>query len=91
MLPDLAQEIEQAFLNVEHTLQSAGGAGWEQVYQVRTYHVPLDDDALGLLVQCLKKYCPKHQPILTVLGISRLGIKEMHIEIEVSAHVPPSA
>ena len=68
-------------------LQNAGGKGWSQVYKVRSYHVPLDDRSLGIMADLLKKYTPEHCPIWTVLGVPALGIKEMRVEIDVTAHL----
>ncbi|KAF2183459.1 YjgF-like protein [Zopfia rhizophila CBS 207.26] len=83
---DLGKEIDQAFANVEHTLQKAGGKGWEQVYKVRIYAAPLSGEGMGHMVRNLQKYCPNHQPILTGVGVQAL-YNNMHIEIEVSAHL----
>ena len=67
--------------------QTAGGKGWSQVYKVRSYHVPLNDETLGIMVKLMKKYAPDHKPIWTVLGISALALKEMRVEIDVTAHL----
>ncbi|KAL3419423.1 l-psp endoribonuclease family protein [Phlyctema vagabunda] len=80
-------QIEQALENVEHNLRTAGAAGWGSVYSVRSYHLPLNDEAMATMNRLLKKYCPAHQPIWTVLGINRLGFDDMRVEIEVVAHV----
>lgn len=60
--------------------------GWSAVYSVRSYHVPLDEHALGVMVAQLKKWCPGHQPIWTVLGVPALAEKEMLVEIDVIAY-----
>lgn len=80
-------EISQAFANVQHTLEHAGSKGWEQVYRVRIYLVSLDNDSLELVVRNLRKCCPNHQPILTVVGVTKLALEGMRIEIEVAAHL----
>ncbi|KAF2813748.1 endoribonuclease-like protein L-psp [Mytilinidion resinicola] len=80
-------QIDQAFANVEHTLQKAGGKGWSQVYKVRCYVVKMDTLESGHIVRNLRKYCPDHQPILTVVGVESLALKDMRIEIEVAAHL----
>ncbi len=85
---DTKAQIEQAFSNVDLTLRSAGGAGWSQVFRVNSYHLPLNDEALGVMVECYRKWMPDHQPIWTAIGVPQLGEKEMVVEIEVVAHVP---
>lgn len=86
--PDIVLQIEQAFDNVERTLKVAGSKGWEDVFSIRSYHVPADEKSLETMVRCLKKYCPDHQPIWTYLGVQRLALEDMKVEIEVRAHVP---
>ncbi|KAK2766980.1 hypothetical protein FQN54_006297 [Arachnomyces sp. PD_36] len=46
---EINAQIDQAFANVELNLQHAGGQGWEQVYRVNSYHVPINDEALGAM------------------------------------------
>lgn len=87
ILRDMGKQIDQAFANVEHTLQQAGGKGWEQVYSVRCYCLPMANEAFDHIVRNLKKYCPNHQPLWTVVGVPRLGYDDMRIEVEVEAHL----
>ncbi len=82
---DLGQEMDQAFANVEHALQQAGGKGWEQVYKVRCYFLSME--VAEHLVRNLRIYCPNHQPLLTGIGIQTLAFEGMRIEIEVKAHL----
>ena len=84
---NLGKEIDLAFANVEAALKAAGGKGWEQVYKVRSYHIPLDEEALEHTVRNLKKYTPNHRPLVTVVGVTSLAIPGMRIEIEVEADV----
>ncbi|KAL9059885.1 MAG: hypothetical protein Q9162_000955 [Coniocarpon cinnabarinum] len=84
---DTGVQVAQAFKMVDVCLRDAGVAkGWGAVYKVRTYHVPLNDEAVELLVKGLKEWCPEHEPVLTVLGVARLGFDDMKIEIEVEAY-----
>lgn len=82
------EEIDQAFANVEHNLRDAGGEGWSQVFRVNSYHVDLDDEKVAAMGRNFVKYMPKHRPIWTCVGVSRLAADDMHVEIEVVAHVP---
>ena len=83
----LADEIAQAFRNVERTLATAG-AGWEQVVHVNSYHVggfpPEVNDAM---VKLFRHYMPVRAPIWTQVGVTALGLPTMRIEIRVVAIV----
>lgn len=83
---DIAKEVEQAFDNVDHALQQAGGKGWDQVYKARIYiTVPMDEIAESI-IRNLHARCPKHGPLLTVVQVVAL-YKIMRIEIEAEAHL----
>jgi enamine deaminase RidA (YjgF/YER057c/UK114 family) len=85
---EINAQIDQAFANVDLNLKHAGGKGWEQVFRVNSYHVPINDEALQAMVRNFKKWMPNHQPIWTCVGVSRLGEDDMRVEIEVVAHDP---
>lgn len=74
---DLKTQIEQAFKNVDHNLKDAGGKGFEQVFRINSYHVPLNDEALALMVEQFAKWMPNHKAIWTCLGVQRLGLDDM--------------
>ena len=83
----LADEITQAFRNVERTLATAG-AGWEHVVHVNSYHVGFPPVANEMMVKLFRHYMPDHAPIWTQLGVAALGDPTMRIEIRVTAIVP---
>ena len=83
---DLPTQISQAFKNVEISLNNAREKGWSEVNKVVNYHVPLNNEAIELFVENMKKYCPDHQPCWTVVGVQQLGADGMMIEIDVKAH-----
>lgn len=85
---DIGSQVSQAFENVDVNLKNAGGKGWEQVFRVTSYHIPLNDEALDLMVTNFKRWMPDHQPLWTCVGVSRLGSDDMRVEIEVVAHDP---
>lgn len=85
---EINAQIDQAFANVELNLKDAGGKGWEQVFRVNSYHVPINNEALEAMVRNFKRYMPNHQPIWTCVGVTRLGEDDMRFEIEVVAHDP---
>src|SRR6478735_9416304 len=86
--PNVVIQIEKAFDNVECALKAAGSRGWEDVFFLRSHHLPCNNEAIETMVRCLKKYCPNHQPTWTALGVPRLALDDMRVEIEVRAHVP---
>lgn len=86
---DIDDQIDQAFANVDHILREAGGKGWEQVFRVNSYHIPLDDRALAAMVRNFDKWMPNHKSLWTCVGVARLGGGDvMRVEIEVQAHDP---
>lgn len=85
---DISAQIDQAFANVELNLKDAGGKGWEQVYRINSYHVPVNDEALEAMARSLRKNMPNHQPIWTCVGVTELAEEAMKVEIEVVAHDP---
>ena len=80
-------QIRQAFRNVETVLAEAG-ATWENVVEIFSYHVELDDAVLGTMVEELRRYCPNHQPLWTVLGVASLALPPMKVEISAHAVAP---
>ncbi|KAK9900845.1 putative L-PSP endoribonuclease family protein [Cystobasidium minutum MCA 4210] len=85
---EINAQIDQAFKNVEIALKDAGGKGWDQVYRVVSYHIPLNDEALHAMVRNMKQWMPNHQPVWTCVGVTRLGLDDMRVEVEAFAHDP---
>ena len=85
---DLPTQISQAFKNVELDLKNAGAKGWSEVYKIVSYHVPLNNEAVELFVENMRKYCPDHQPCWTAVGVQQLGGDDMRVEIDVKAYSP---
>jgi non-canonical poly(A) RNA polymerase PAPD5/7 len=83
---DLTKHITQAFKNVDTALKSAGGNGWEEVYSVSSYHVPLSVEALDVMAKIIKEYMPDRKPVWNVFEVPRLGLPEMQIEIVVKVY-----
>jgi enamine deaminase RidA (YjgF/YER057c/UK114 family) len=84
----LADEIAQAFQNVERTLATAG-ASWEHVVHINSYHVGgLPAEVNDAMVRLYLHYMPNHAPIWTQIGVAALGLPTMRIEIRVTAIVP---
>ncbi|KAJ5722664.1 hypothetical protein N7488_000699, partial [Penicillium malachiteum] len=88
---EINAQIDQAFANVDLNLKDAGGKGWEQVFRVNSYHVPINNEGLDAMVRNFKRWMPNHQPIWTCVGVTRLGEDDMRVEIEVVAHDPEGA
>ncbi|KAL7891949.1 Endoribonuclease L-PSP/chorismate mutase-like protein [Trichoderma sp. SZMC 28014] len=99
--PTIGEEIAKAFSNMNdvilHSLRQAdrltkgdGATGWDYVVKLRTYHVGLSrmqDQAREIMVQNIKKWCPNHQPLFTMIGSESLPFPGFHVEIEVIAEV----
>ncbi|RYP63925.1 hypothetical protein DL771_009037 [Monosporascus sp. 5C6A] len=87
---DIDAEVDQAFENVEANLRHAGGKGWSQVYRVVTYSTDLKATH-DRIVANYRKWMPDHQPAWTEVGVARLGLDTMHVEVEVEALDPEGA
>jgi enamine deaminase RidA (YjgF/YER057c/UK114 family) len=79
-------EIVQAFDNVSRTLATAG-ASWADVVSVSSWHTHLGDEDFESMVGELRARIPSHAPIWTCVGVTRLGLPKMRIEIAVTAVV----
>ncbi|MBE7159025.1 MAG: hypothetical protein INR62_11435, partial [Rhodospirillales bacterium] len=80
----LADEIAQAFRNVERTL-AAASASWAQVVHVNSYHVGLLPEVTEVMASQFRHYMPDHAPIWTLLGVAALGDPRMRVEVRVTA------
>jgi enamine deaminase RidA (YjgF/YER057c/UK114 family) len=83
----LADEITQAFRNVERTLASAG-AGWEHVIAVNSYHLGFPEEVNHIMSERFRHHMPDHAPIWTAVGVAALGDPKMRVEIRVIAVLP---
>ncbi|KAI1503113.1 YjgF-like protein [Biscogniauxia marginata] len=82
--PDVCAEVDAAFANVDATLRHAGGRGWSQVYKVTTYSTDIRATH-DRIVENYRRWMPDHQPVWTEVGVARLGLDELRIEVEVTA------
>ncbi|CAI6089399.1 hypothetical protein V2G26_011355 [Clonostachys chloroleuca] len=84
----IADEIAQAFKNVDLNLRDAGGKGWSQVFRINSYHTDLTPEVTALMTENFRKWMPDHKPIWTQIGVKQLGVPDMNVELEVVAHDP---
>jgi enamine deaminase RidA (YjgF/YER057c/UK114 family) len=62
--------------------------GWSKVFRVRTYHVNLreaEKETLEHMVKEVRKWCPDHKPIWTLVEVKGLSDERLRIEVEVEA------
>ncbi|OOO04958.1 Endoribonuclease L-PSP [Aspergillus oryzae] len=94
--PIFEEEVTQAFQNINDlillTLKKEGRTieegktGWDYVVKLHAYLVNLStmrDEARETMVRHIKKFCPNHQPLFTMVGVESLPFPEHHIELEV--------
>jgi enamine deaminase RidA (YjgF/YER057c/UK114 family) len=87
-IPESAREqVENAFKNVDHVLKEAGLSGARAVFQVRTYHIDIEE-TLGMVTEGFKKFIG-HRPVWTAVQVAGLADKRMKIEVEVQAKANP--
>lgn len=96
-LPDLSlpesveDEVAQAFVNATAVL-AAGGASWNDVFSIRTYHVipaggnSIDSDSMGAVTATVAALMPDHCPAWTAVGVPALAFPGQRFEIEVTAN-----
>lgn len=53
---------------------------------MNVYVREMSEEMMAGLVRNLKKWMPEHRPILTVVGVTALGLEGMRLEVEVVAH-----
>jgi non-canonical poly(A) RNA polymerase PAPD5/7 len=88
--------MEAAFTNVseviKHVLSSSNPSldnGWDKVFHITSYHVNLDqtrDEVLRCMLEQAKKWCPRHKPTWTLIGVDKLALPTMRVEVEVRAY-----
>jgi len=86
------EQIEQAWRNVEKALKHAGLKNpFDNIFSVRSYHVNQHYDTAEMMATITKKLFKDHAPIWTLIGVERLALPEMKVEIEVCAVVDDSS
>lgn len=81
---DITEQIRNAFRNVETVLAEAG-LTWADVIDITSYHLGIEESVLGTVVEELRRYCPDHQPLWTVVGVAALALPAMKVEITANA------
>nr|POE56454.1 hypothetical protein CFP56_33426 [Quercus suber] len=87
VLSDAEEEMNRAFDNLNHTLIHAGGKGIASVFKLVIYYAPYSDEWLKITVENLKRWFPNHRPVLTAIGIEKLALPGMRVEIDAWAHL----
>lgn len=59
----------------------------QSVNKLAVYYSPITEEALNETIVNLRKWFSDHRPLLTAIGVGRLALPEMHVEIEAWAHV----
>ena len=61
---------------------------WSSVFSIKSYHVggaEEQEEIFEAMKKNFDKWMPDHKPIWTLLGVARLGLPEMKVEIDVVA------
>ncbi|KAJ5817047.1 hypothetical protein N7447_009280 [Penicillium robsamsonii] len=78
--------IVQTFNDAKSSVRIGQDGGWGHVVKIRAFIVGLSsirEQAREQMVHNIKKWCPNHQPLFTMVGVESLPFPEHHIEIEV--------
>lgn len=76
------EQVELTIRNTDKVLKAAGLRGWDDVYLIRSFHVDIDETLL-MVDDVLRKRITGHRPAWTAVGVTRLALSTMEIEIEV--------
>lgn len=83
--PDIRAQTRNTFENLRAILAGAG-SGFEHVLKVTVYLTDINDFAA--MNEVYRTYFQGDLPARTTVGIAALARPELHIEIELVAHVP---
>jgi len=79
---NVAAQARQAFKNIETVLKEAG-ASLDDVVEINSFH--LDMDQMNATVEAMREAFPRHQPVWTAVGVTRLAMPAMLVEIKAVA------
>jgi enamine deaminase RidA (YjgF/YER057c/UK114 family) len=86
--PDLATQVEQAYVNV-HTALKAAGATFADLVKVRVYVVNWTPDKMPELLKgienAMTRLSETAKPPATLIGVQALDVPEHLVEIEATA------
>ena len=84
------EQIWQALKNIEMALEYSGIKWYalDHVISIKSYHVGLQDSTAPLMARHLKGMFPRQKPTWTLVGVERLRVSGMKVEIEAVAWVP---
>jgi enamine deaminase RidA (YjgF/YER057c/UK114 family) len=83
------EQIDQAWRNIVTALKEAGAAP-EHIFKIASFHRPMSTSAMTAMTRNMERLLPNRRPIWTSIEVIRLAFDDMAVEIEVTAHVPPS-
>lgn len=81
-------QIDQISTNIDVYIRAAGGKGWPQVLRVVSYYLPIYEKGMAAMKRNYQKWMSDHRPIWTAIGVAKLGVEAMKVEIEVMVHDP---
>jgi len=82
---DIVAQTRQALTNLKRNVEAAG-ASMTDVVKINTYVVNYDQAQLQAIVDVIGEFFPEgHEPTNTLLGIERLAVDGLLIEIEAIA------
>lgn len=79
---DADEQARQAFRNIARVLEEAG-ASLDDVVELTSYH--LDMERMPGVVAAMREAFPRHQPAWTAVGVTRLALPQMQVEIKAVA------
>lgn len=84
---DFNSQVENVFKHLDRILKEAG-ADWNNVVQLRSFHVGSSlDDQFPKILELKAKYMPHHQHAWTAIAVNQLIPSPSLIEIDLIAYV----
>lgn len=85
---DYGAQVENVFTHLDRILKDAG-AKWENVVQMRSFHVGADlEGQFPKLLETKARFMPDHQHAWTAIAVNQLIPAPSLIEIDLTVHVP---
>ena len=82
---DIKKQTDEILKIIQNTLAEYGGS-MNDIIRVRLYVVDLDDERLRTIHEVRKNYFdPEHYPASTLVGVSKLVMPDLLIEIDADA------
>lgn len=64
-----------------------GGVGFSSVYKLVIYYTSENEQAMEYAKENLERCFPDHHPLVTMIGVEKLTLPGMRVEVDAEAHI----